>query len=169
MLYIGIPEYSLYSIGYWHNLISIYNIDIHVTSGHIFSGKYGHIVQLLLSFSCFKSLFSFTKLYCILFRSVCFVLFRFVLFRLFSLKWHFCETRNFAKMLFIFAKLRNSFRFCFVKISRNEIPLKTLVNSFKILRVRHKCLGCNVQQRVDRGSMQWFNALWFILLKQTRC
>jgi hypothetical protein len=30
-------------------------------------------------------------------------------------------------MLFIFAKLRNSFRFRFASVSRNEIPLKTLV------------------------------------------
>jgi hypothetical protein len=42
MLCIHIPEYSKYSIGYWRIHISIYNIDIHVTSRHIFSGKYGH-------------------------------------------------------------------------------------------------------------------------------
>ncbi len=42
MLYIHIHEYPIYSIGYRHIHISIYNIDIHVTSGHIFSGKYGH-------------------------------------------------------------------------------------------------------------------------------
>ncbi len=80
-------------------------------------------------FSYFKSLFSFTKLYCVSFRFVCFVLFRLVSFRLFSLKWHFRETRNFAKIIFFFAKLRNSFRFCFAKISRNEIPLKTLATT----------------------------------------
>ncbi len=42
MLYIHIHEYPIYSIGYGYIHISIYNIDIHVTSGHIFSGKYGH-------------------------------------------------------------------------------------------------------------------------------
>ena len=42
MLYIHIHEYPIYSIGYRYIHISIYNIDIHVTSGHIFSGKYGH-------------------------------------------------------------------------------------------------------------------------------
>ncbi len=30
-------------------IISIYNIDIHVTSGHIFSGKYGHTCTYLYS------------------------------------------------------------------------------------------------------------------------
>ncbi len=42
MLYIHIHEYPIYSIRYSYIHISIYNIDIHVTSGHIFSGKYGH-------------------------------------------------------------------------------------------------------------------------------
>jgi hypothetical protein len=100
------------------------------------------LVQLLLSFSYFKSLFSFTKLYCVSFRFVCFVLFRFVSFRLFSLKWHFRETRNFAKMLFIFTKLRNSIRFRFAKISRNEIPLKTLAGrGAAVWECIHICLS----------------------------
>ncbi len=56
MLYIHIPEYSIYSIGYWHIHISIYNIHIHVTSGHIFSGKYGHtctLCYLILHYNIF--------------------------------------------------------------------------------------------------------------------
>ncbi len=71
MLYIRIPEYSIFSIGYWHNHISIYNIDIHVTSGHIFSGKYGHICTI-------KVFLVSQSFYCVsfhLFRffSLCFV------------------------------------------------------------------------------------------------
>ncbi len=88
----------------------------------------GTLVQLPLTyFSYFKSLFSLTQLYCVSFRFVCSVTFC-----LFSLKWHFRETRNFAKILFIFVKLRNSFRFRFAKISRNEIPLKTLPPTVKL-------------------------------------
>jgi hypothetical protein len=82
----------------------------------------GTLVQLLLSFSYFKSLFSFTKLYCVSFCFVCFVLFRFVSFHLFSLKRHFRETQNFSKCsLFSW-----NYATRFVSVSQNEIPLKTL-------------------------------------------
>ncbi len=85
----------------------------------------GTFVQLLLSFSNFKSLFSLQSFYCVLFRLFRFFSLRFVSL-IFAKKTFSRNTKNFAKMLFIFAKLRNSFRFRFAKISRNEIPLKTL-------------------------------------------
>ncbi len=63
MLYIHIHEYPIYSIGYRHIHISIYNIDIHVTSGHIFSGKYGHTCTLQYPSQQLKQLAQLTSLH----------------------------------------------------------------------------------------------------------